>query len=297
MLRITKVVPAIVLSGLVCLAAAGESPLADGPYREYYPNDKVRMEGTVANGLRTGTWTFYAPTGEVLSKIEFKDGKRVLPLAQTVRDDKLGFTITFPPGFERLPESSLPKAYSHGYMYIDPEDETKRLEVTIEPLSGELSKNSASTEDVSALVPDWWLKGMVEEFRNTTARGGVDLLWAEPEVRLFHGNWKAFRVTGFVCKIKNDQVTIVMRAVQVPLRGKAIQLIVIGAEPLEKDIETIMTGLLASLDGEGAYKKQGFSPYALGRLTGFALMAVVGFLVLRYLYRRFRGGEIQLPPF
>ncbi len=48
---------------------------ADGPYHEYYPNDKVFIEGQYRKGHQEGEWKFYFDNGQLNRKATYKDGK------------------------------------------------------------------------------------------------------------------------------------------------------------------------------------------------------------------------------
>lgn len=47
--------------------------------KEFYESGILKMEGTVANGLRDGDWVAYFPDGKVQSTGIFKDGARIGP--------------------------------------------------------------------------------------------------------------------------------------------------------------------------------------------------------------------------
>ena len=47
--------------------------------KEFYESGIVKMEGTIANGLRNGEWFAYFPDGKVQSSGLFKDGLRIGP--------------------------------------------------------------------------------------------------------------------------------------------------------------------------------------------------------------------------
>ncbi|HVT27987.1 MAG TPA: hypothetical protein VHE81_08230, partial [Lacipirellulaceae bacterium] len=47
---------------------------ADGPYREFYPNDKVFIDGQFRKGRQEGEWKYYFDNGKLNRKISFKDG-------------------------------------------------------------------------------------------------------------------------------------------------------------------------------------------------------------------------------
>lgn len=45
--------------------------------KEFYESGILKMEGTIANGLRNGDWVAYFPDGKVQSTGLFKDGLRI----------------------------------------------------------------------------------------------------------------------------------------------------------------------------------------------------------------------------
>ncbi|MBZ0137094.1 MAG: hypothetical protein K8I27_12045 [Planctomycetes bacterium] len=47
-----------------------------GLYREYYPNDKLKIEGALHGEVRTGTWTSYTIDGKPAETIGFAGGKK-----------------------------------------------------------------------------------------------------------------------------------------------------------------------------------------------------------------------------
>ena len=48
----------------------------DGPYEDYYPNGKVRGDGTFKNNKVEGLFTIYYDEGQILKEFQFSDGKR-----------------------------------------------------------------------------------------------------------------------------------------------------------------------------------------------------------------------------
>lgn len=53
-----------------------QSSIPDGPYRENYPDGKIKFEGEIKNGSRFGLWKSYYPSGEKQSEDYFEDGKK-----------------------------------------------------------------------------------------------------------------------------------------------------------------------------------------------------------------------------
>ena len=47
-----------------------------GPYKRYYENGNLEMEGNYLNGVRSGTFYEYHESGTRLRIINYKDGKR-----------------------------------------------------------------------------------------------------------------------------------------------------------------------------------------------------------------------------
>jgi antitoxin component YwqK of YwqJK toxin-antitoxin module len=48
---------------------------ADGPYKEFHPNEKVFIEGQFRNGRQDGEWKYYFDNGQLNRKANYKDGK------------------------------------------------------------------------------------------------------------------------------------------------------------------------------------------------------------------------------
>jgi antitoxin component YwqK of YwqJK toxin-antitoxin module len=48
---------------------------ADGKYREFYPNDKIFVEGQFRKGRQEGEWKYYFDNGQLNRKATFNDGK------------------------------------------------------------------------------------------------------------------------------------------------------------------------------------------------------------------------------
>jgi hypothetical protein len=282
----TIALAAAALGAIVCLTSADETTLPDGPYQEYHSNGKVASEGLIKDGVRTGTWTFYGPTGEVLTKSEFRDGARVLSPAQTFRDDSLGLALTIPPGFDKVPEGTLPKAFLHRYARVDADGRNNRTAIAIEPLSGELSVDASTTEDVRLLVPDSWLSGFMEETRKVAAAADFNVQPDKPEASLVLAKWKTFNARGYAYKIKNEYGAVLIRVVQVPLKNRAINLTTFasGEDPDEKALDKLMTALLASLEGEGRYRL-GW-PERMADVACIAGVCVTIAFLVRYIYRR-----------
>jgi hypothetical protein len=51
--------------------------VANGPYRDFWPNSRVACEGQYANGLQDGEWRYYNPDGSLQMKILFSAGQEI----------------------------------------------------------------------------------------------------------------------------------------------------------------------------------------------------------------------------
>lgn len=57
----------------------------EGPYKRYYPNGKLEMEGAYRDGKRSGTFMEYFPNGQLQRKITYRDGLRHGPVEVLTR--------------------------------------------------------------------------------------------------------------------------------------------------------------------------------------------------------------------
>lgn len=53
--------------------------LKDGLYEDYHPNGKIKSKGMILGGQKTGIWTFYNQSGDLLSRKEFNNGVPIIP--------------------------------------------------------------------------------------------------------------------------------------------------------------------------------------------------------------------------
>ena len=52
-----------------------ERGVRHGPYRDYWPNGWVSLEGQYVNGLQEGEWRYYDCDGSLREVLQFKGGK------------------------------------------------------------------------------------------------------------------------------------------------------------------------------------------------------------------------------
>lgn len=48
--------------------------LLDGEFREYYPSGAIHKEGCFVSNKKSGRWSVYTETGEVIERVSFEDG-------------------------------------------------------------------------------------------------------------------------------------------------------------------------------------------------------------------------------
>jgi antitoxin component YwqK of YwqJK toxin-antitoxin module len=52
-----------------------ETVVNDGNYLEYYPDGQKFCEGSYANGILSGEWSYWHPNGQLCKKITYQDGR------------------------------------------------------------------------------------------------------------------------------------------------------------------------------------------------------------------------------
>ncbi|RPI43625.1 MAG: toxin-antitoxin system YwqK family antitoxin [Bacteroidetes bacterium] len=89
--------------GTLRLESGYEKDLLQGPYRVYYPDSTLKMEGTYISSRSEGQWTYYDVTGEILYRIEYRNGAAVdqEKYHEMLQDSMLKFDPATEPG---LPE-------------------------------------------------------------------------------------------------------------------------------------------------------------------------------------------------
>ena len=60
--------------------SAENDQILEGPYKRYYPNGKLEMDGVYKDGKRSGPFLEYFPDGKLQRKISYMDGMRHGPV-------------------------------------------------------------------------------------------------------------------------------------------------------------------------------------------------------------------------
>jgi hypothetical protein len=141
---------------------------------------------------------------------------------ETLKDDRLGFTLQIPEGFVPYEEllGRQPKL-AHAYLAHDPDGQRKYL-LQIAPLGGILDREKLT-------------KGQKPpEFKGKT----------------FHVPWKGFEIEAFQTPEEIDDQKFLTYTVNVPLKRQAIQVSVSGAADRAEELETVFASVVANLEGE-----------------------------------------------
>ena len=127
----------------------------------------------------------------------------------------------------------------------------------------------------------------VQRMRGTLARGRMKTADVPPSAQLKTYKWKGFEIDGFRADTAQGGTAVVILAVQVPLRGEAIQLILAGPADQGQRAEAIMTSTIASLEGETNWLTSTERAGRLGNIVGWGLGIAVGVILVRiWLTRR-----------
>jgi antitoxin component YwqK of YwqJK toxin-antitoxin module len=66
------------LDGSVLVEASYVGGVLHGPYRDFWSNGRVSLEGQYQNGMKEGEWRFYdQDTGELREVLQFVAGREV----------------------------------------------------------------------------------------------------------------------------------------------------------------------------------------------------------------------------
>jgi hypothetical protein len=282
--RIMKILAALMAVAAILSAsslwAAGAPAIPDGPYKEYYDNGKVRAEGTARNGQRDGPWTFYSPTGQFLFRTEYKDGQHVPAPARTLKDERCGFTVTIPPGYEEYPAGKVSAMVLYAFINAWETDGVSTA-ISIDDLGGTIGPEQPLESAV--------MKGMDEATKGDTSKKlseitGKDVPLSADAPKFTQLPWGTFSVWRMTSHLKAGDQEILVNGVQIPLRPKAIQVLVAADPSQEKESEATLDAVLATLHGEAGYDAS--SDEALGRAVGEAVGAGALVVVVLYLVHR-----------
>jgi hypothetical protein len=280
---------ATVLLAATWACAAAPDDVPDGPFKEYYPNGKVGAEGMVKNGQRNGDWRFYSPNGTHLYTLGFKDGERVVPPPMTIKDEKLGFTVTIPAGFVDFPGGA---ALMPGNLYTRAlvHDDSKITVICIRDLGLLLPDEPPSMDAFLEGVQS----GVKRASGNLNEKLGVDAHdFSSPGVSSKEVIWGAFHVWQFRLLAKADIGESVTFGTFIPLKPHGIIVMSTGPVADEKEVEQATSALLASLDGPAGYATSRAEKLGEGVGT-MAVIAVVVYFVIRS--KKKRAAAALEPP-
>jgi hypothetical protein len=72
--------------------------LAQEPFKEYYPNGIIKIEGQTTNEKRTGWWTEYYASGAKLSAGKYDDGEKTGIWKEWYASGRVKWTTEYPTG-------------------------------------------------------------------------------------------------------------------------------------------------------------------------------------------------------
>jgi len=188
--------------------------------------------------------------------------------AEVIRDAKLGFTLTLPPGFVDFPAGRTQPGTVYSYIKGDPGSDDYAI-VAIIPMGGTIGREPLT----SAGLPH---------------ADGV-------QFSLGRDKWKSFDVDVMVGVARQENVSILVRIAQVPLKREAIQVAVTGPEARRAELTALLQTLLASLDGESNWLTNSERAYRGGKAAvGLVALALAGLLFWRQ-RKRSRGPSAGAP--
>ena len=149
--------------------------------------------------------------------------------AREIVDDQYGFRITIPDAFRDSPETK--KGPSVLYSFISsPSDKPEEVTViVIESLPGPISRESLTPAEMEAKVEKSPHAGRVQAFK---------------------AKWKGYDVIGLEDRQSVGGVELTLRAVDIPLRRRAIRVAVLGTPQTKAKITRVLDQLVGTLEGE-----------------------------------------------
>jgi len=194
--------------------------------------------------------------------------------AQTISDEKLGFSLQVPDGFEKNSSSIPQAAFSLTYLR-GRSDEPSFAVLQLGSLDGTIGRGKPDQAIVESSAR--------EAIRNTSA---TITHFDYRQMR-----WKSFDLDLVVAQVTNPTHRLVTLTVQVPLAHQALQLNLVGPAADEKKLLSELQGILDSLRGKSNWLTDEEQSERLGRgfglLFGITLVGVTAFLVV--LRRRKQG--------
>jgi hypothetical protein len=147
--------------------------------------------------------------------------------ATLVKNDKLRFSISIPEGFRDFSEGRTKPTIEHMFIRDIPGTEGARLGISIERLGGILPRGEPMR---------------IEDIRKKMPAGAA--------TELVSKKWGGMEVEAILVVIQQNEERVVVCTTQVPLVPFAIQLSVVGPESMRAEVEQLVAGLLASLQGQ-----------------------------------------------
>jgi hypothetical protein len=129
----------------------------------------------------------------------------------------------------------------------------------------------------------------VQRMHGRLARGPMKPGEVPPAARLMSFKWKGFDLNGFRADTAQGGMPVVILAVQVPLRGEAVQLILAGPRDQGQRAEAIMASTIASLEGETNWLTSTERAGRYGNIVGWVVGIAVGVLLIRIWQARRRS--------
>jgi hypothetical protein len=183
----------------------------------------------------------------------------VLLLLQMAVNADLGYRFTLPDGFVGFREGRTLKDVVDCWTEVMPYSPNGALVLCVQRMHGRLARGPMKAEEVP------------------------------PGARLLSFKWKGFDLNGFRADTAQGGMPVVILAVQVPLRGEAVQLILAGPRDQGQRAEAIMTSTITSLEGETNWLTSTERAGRYGNIVGWVVGIAVGVLLIRIWQARQRS--------
>jgi hypothetical protein len=170
---------------------------------------------------------------------------------QVAANAELGYRLTLPDGFAPFPAGRTQQDIVDCWAEVIPASPSGALVLCVQRMRGTLARGRMRREDVPASA----------------------------QLRTF--KWKGFDIDGFRSDTAQGGMPLVILAVQVPLRGEAVQLIVAGPLDQGQRAEAIMTSTIASLEGETNWLSASERAGRYGNIVGWVLGIAAGVILIR----------------
>jgi hypothetical protein len=148
--------------------------------------------------------------------------------AREVTNSRFGFTINIPNEFQDFPEGKIrPETI---YSFIRPTLTSQRdLTIHVERLRGTIGREPLPPDGANAL-------------KQTLPPGST--------VEVYRSQWNKFQVEGVELKMPHENINVISRSAQIPLKKEAIQVVVTGPSIADSEISNVLKNLLGSLQGQ-----------------------------------------------